>query len=223
MPDPVKSGYGTDYGSSTSKSPSDLGTKTGDLKSDIGSSANSVGDQLSQKARDAKNAASGLASQAGKSAASAAQDVKHSAESGASSLRDQAAGVADEARSTVAAMAEEARQRITEIVDQQKAAGADTVAGVARAAQAAAGDLQKTSPQVARLVRTAAEGVDRIAGDIRSSDLNEIFGTLSEFGRRQPVAFFGGAVLAGFILARFLKSDAPARTNIAPPRHPSRV
>lgn len=223
MPDPVKSGYGANQGSSAGKSPSDLGTRASELKSGVGSGVSSAPDQLSQKAKDAKNAASDLASQASKSAGAAANQVKQAAGSSAASLKDQAAGVATDARSTVSAMAEEARHRITEIVDQQKAVGADTVAGVARAAQSAAGDLERTSPQLARLVRTAAEGADRIAGDLRSSDLNQIVGNISRFGRRQPVAFFGGAVLVGFILARFLKSDAQPSQNSAPSRDPRRL
>jgi hypothetical protein len=33
-------------------------------------------------------------------------------------------------------------------------------------------------------------------------------GTMQDFARRQPVAFFGAAVLAGFAIARFAKSTA---------------
>ncbi len=131
--------------------------------------------------------------------------------SATATLKDQAAQAAQQAKHTVTAMADEARHRITEIIDQQKVAGADQVAGVAKAAQAAAGDLQQTSPQLAKLVRAAAESVDHVADDIRSSDLADLLGSLSDFGRRRPVAFFGGAVLAGFLLTRFLKSDAPSR------------
>ena len=106
-------------------------------------------------------------------------------------------------------MADQARNRLTEIVDQQKAMGADKISGVAKAAQNAASDLDASNPQMAKLVRTAAENVDRIADDLRSSDIGDVISTLATFGRQQPVAFFGGAVLAGFLLARFFKSDAP--------------
>ncbi len=58
-------------------------------------------------------------------------------------------------------------------------------------------------------MRSAAESVDRMADDVRSRDLGEVLATLADFGRRQPVAFFGGAVVAGFLVARFFKSDAP--------------
>ncbi len=126
-----------------------------------------------------------------------------------SMLRDQASQAASEAKGAAASIAEQARARLAEIVDQQKAAGADKIAGVAKAAQSAAGDLDETNPQMARLVRAAAENVDRIADDVRSRDIGDVLATLASFGRQQPVAFFGGAVVAGFLLARFFKSDAP--------------
>lgn len=127
-----------------------------------------------------------------------------------SSLREQAAHAADEARSTAGAIAQELRQRMIDAVDHQKAAGADSLSDVAGAAKAAADRLKQDRPQLARYVRSAADGVDRLAEDLRSRDLEDIASGLSDLGRRQPVAFFAGAVLAGFVLARFLKSDVPA-------------
>ena len=124
-------------------------------------------------------------------------------------FRRQASQAADEAKSAAASIAEQARTRLNDIVDQQKAAGADKISGVAKAVHSAAGDLDETSPQLGRLVRTAADSVERIAEDVRSRDIGEVFNSLADFGRRQPVAFFGGAVVAGFMLARFFKSDAP--------------
>lgn len=131
----------------------------------------------------------------------------------AAMLKDQASQAAQDAKSTVVALAGEARSRLGEIVDQQKTVGADHVAGVARAAFAAAGDLEQTSPHLARFVKSAAESVDHVAEDIRGSDISGVIATLTDFGRRQPVAFFGGAVVVGFLLARFLKSDAPTKST----------
>lgn len=151
------------------------------------------------------------------------QDLRRDAASGAKSsfghaghvdatagtVRGQAAQAADEVKGAGATLADQARLRLNDIVGQQKAAGADKIAGVAKAAHSAAEDLDKTNPQMARLVRIAAENVDRVAEDVRSRDIGQVFATLADFGRRQPVAFFGGAVLGGFLLSRFLKSDAP--------------
>ncbi len=149
-----------------------------------------------------------LGTAAREGASAVADAAKASLGSTVATLKEQASQAAGDAKGTVASIAGEARQRITEIVDQQKAVGADTISGVARAAQTAASDLEGKSPQMARFVRSAATGVERIASDIRSSDLNNVVAGLTDFGRRQPVAFFAGAVLAGFVLARFLKSDA---------------
>ncbi len=125
-------------------------------------------------------------------------------------LKTQASQAAETAKSSLNALASEARGKVTEIVDTQKQAGADQLAGFAKAAQSAAGDLENTSPAVAQLVRDAATSVDQFAGNLRSSDLREVLSSVSAFARQQPVAFFAGSVLAGFVLARFLKSDATA-------------
>jgi hypothetical protein len=39
--------------------------------------------------------------------------------------------------------------------------------------------------------------------------------TLNDFGRKEPLAIFGGAVLAGFAISRFLKSSADNRQSSA--------
>jgi hypothetical protein len=133
-----------------------------------------------------------------------------------SALKDQATEAAIEARRTVLSLADEARARFSDLVDRQKALGADKLAGLARAADAAAADLDKASPEVARIVRSAAAGAERIADDVRSRSLEDILRSVSDFGRRQPVAFFGSAVLAGFVLARFFKTDVPKRPVATP-------
>lgn len=174
---------------------------------------------MSQGAMPGTTSAAAAAGATAQGAADAAKKAASEARPAADALKDQAGQAAQDAKSTVSALAEEARTRLSEIVDQQKTAGADQVAGVARAAKSAAGDLRRTSPQLARLVESAAASVDHVAEDIRSHDISDVISTVSDFGRRQPVALFGGAVLAGFLLARFLKSDAPATGS--PSRSPN--
>ena len=188
MADPYHTDPTEGFGAHAARAKDDLNARFQDLRRDAASSARSAADSGSERYGQGK--------------AEAAGDT-------ASDLRDQAAQAADQAKGAAASIAEQARARLNEIVDQQKAAGADRIAGVAKAAHSAAGDLDKTNPHMARLVRSAAENVDRIAEDVRSRDIGDVFATVADFGRRQPVAFFGGAVLAGFVLARFFKSDAP--------------
>ncbi len=184
----------------SSAAPSELNARFQDLRRDAAQSADAASKSLSQGVDQAKDKLSGLAPD---------PDTKAKLDSTVSTFKDQASQAATQAKGAALSIADQARSRLTEIVDQQKAMGADKISGVAKAAQNAASDLDESNPQMAKLVRTAAENVDRIADDLRSSDLGDVVSTLAAFGRQQPVAFFGGAVLAGFLLARFFKSDAP--------------
>lgn len=179
--------HGT-FGADAARAKDDLNARFQDLRRDAAASARSAADSVSNRYRPAGGDGLGAA---------------------AAGLRDQAGQAADEAKGVASSIAEQARARLNDMLGQQKAAGADRIAGVAQAAHSAAGDLDKTNPQMARLVRTAAENVDKIAADVRSRDIGQVFSSLADFGRKQPVAFFGGAVLAGFVLSRFLKSDVP--------------
>ena len=196
MVDPFAKDPNPTQGPEASRAKDELNARFQDLRRDASASAKSAADSLSQHQAPASGGAGSKL------------------DSTMSTLRDEATQSGNEAKGAAASIAEQARSRLTEIVDQQKVAGADRIAGVAKAAQTAAGDLDRTNPQMARLVRAAAENVDRLADDVRSRDLGDILATLSQFGREQPVAFFGGAVVAGFILARFLKSDAPAAGGV---------
>ena len=194
MADPFDTGTSSSFGANAARAKDDLNARFQDLRRDAAASAKSAADSVSDRFDRA---------------ADHADDRMHRDDTSASRIRDQASQAAEDAKGAASSIAEQARARLNEIVDQQKAAGADKIAGVAKAAHSAASDLDETNPHMARLVRSAADGVERIADNVRSRDIGEVFSTLADFGRRQPVAFFGGAVLAGFILSRFFKSDAP--------------
>ena len=138
----------------------------------------------------------------------AATQAKEAALTSIGDLKTQASQAADDARGTLNTMASEAREKVADIVAQQKSTGAEHLSGIARAAQTAAGDLDEKNPAVANLVRDAASSVDRFATDLRDRDLRDVLASVTDFAKQQPVAFFAGSVLAGFVLARFLKSEA---------------
>ena len=131
--------------------------------------------------------------------------------------------VAESVAGSLTSLADEARGRLDQVADQQKSFGADQISGMSRAVKTAAGSLGGTSPQLARLVQGAAETLENVAGDIRSKSMTDIIDKLSAFGRRQPLAFFGAAAVAGFVLTRFLKSDAPASSVGRPPNAPGQA
>lgn len=135
-------------------------------------------------------------------------------------LKNQASQAASDARASLSGLAIEARDKVNAAVDNQKAAGADQLAGLAQAVQAAAGELEGKSPAMARVVRDAAASVDRFAGDLRSSDVRDVVASVTSFARQQPVAFFAGSVLIGFALARFFKSETTGSSASSGPISP---
>jgi hypothetical protein len=117
--------------------------------------------------------------------------------------------VADKARSDIAQAAETAKAEARRIASQQKEAGADRLGEVAGAVHGAARSLEAGMPQMATYVHAAAVRLEDAATTLRTRNVDDLMGEISRFARTQPALFFGGAMLAGFALTRFLKSTAP--------------
>jgi hypothetical protein len=72
----------------------------------------------------------------------------------------------------------------------------------------AAREFDADLPIAGTYIRKAAEQVDGVSEGIRKGNLNDLVRSAQSFARRQPTAFLGIAVLAGFGVVRFLKSSA---------------
>lgn len=94
------------------------------------------------------------------------------------------------------------------LAEKQKQAGADQIGGVARAVHGAAREIEQNMPQAAGFIHDAATRLEGAAASLRERSVDDLMRSLNDFARTQPAAFFGGAVLAGFALSRFLKSSA---------------
>jgi hypothetical protein len=120
----------------------------------------------------------------------------------ADEIKQQGGSVAESAKG----LASHAGEKLLSSVEEQKAAGADFVGGMAGAMRRAAnefGDL----PQAAQYIRYAADQIDSVSNALKRRDVNQLVSDVQEFARRQPTAFLGAAVLAGFAVARFLKTS----------------
>jgi hypothetical protein len=128
-------------------------------------------------------------------------------------LQKRAPGAADQARSIADDAKETARSMLGE---QQKAAasGIGDFAGALRKAARDMGDGQRAP--MSRMLEGAADGLERFSGTLREKDLNGLMREVEGFARRQPVAFFGAAVAAGFLAMRFLKSSNQRDDNSLP-------
>jgi hypothetical protein len=117
--------------------------------------------------------------------------------------------ISGKARSDIAGAAEAAKAEAHRIASQQKNAGADRLGEVAGAVHGAARSLETGMPQMASYVHDAAARLEGAAETLRQRNVDDLMGEITRFARSQPVLFFGGAMLAGFALTRFLKSSTP--------------
>ena len=115
----------------------------------------------------------------------------------------------DEGRGAEQSLKESATQfkeSAAQLAEQQKKTGVRQLSGIAGAVHAAADQLEQQLPGAANYILDAAERIDHAASDLRNRNLSDIADGVRRLGQERPLALFGGAVLAGFVLTRFLKS-----------------
>ena len=153
-------------------------------KKNTGSSQNlkdqvaDAGAELKQRAGDALKASTDVAQDKLKEAANAAKDV--------------ASGAAD---------------RLQDQVHEQQRSGADFVERFAGNIRDAARAFESDAPFAARGINSAAEYVEDAAEKIRNGSFRDLVDGATDFAKRQPAAFLGISVLAGFAAIRFLKAS----------------
>jgi hypothetical protein len=101
----------------------------------------------------------------------------------------------------------QAADKIKEQVGKQQHAGADYAHRFADNLRNAAHAFDAETPIAARAIESAASYVDDMAEKVREGSLNELMDNMTSFARRQPAAFLGLSVLAGFAAVRFLKAS----------------
>jgi hypothetical protein len=134
-------------------------------------------------------------------------------------LRDEAARLKDEAARQGAAaydslkegarsLSAEARDRASRYADSQKEAVSGSLENFARAIRRASEELSDRDQTMAsQLVRQAAGGLENMSRSIGGASLEDMIDSVRRFGRQHPVAFIGGAVLAGLALGRFARAS----------------
>ena len=137
-----------------------------------------AGAEVKQRADDALRATSDVARDKFKEAADAAKDV-------ASETVDQLEGKARE----------------------QQRSGADFIERFAGNVREAARAFESEAPFAARGINSAAEYVEDAADKIRNESFRDLVDGATDFAKRQPAAFLGISVLAGFAAFRFLKAS----------------
>jgi hypothetical protein len=152
----------------------------------------------------AASAAKSLADQA----LAASRDLKEKATDMAGSSTEAIKGRASDAMDAAKDMASQATDKFKQTVDDQKNAGADYVGNLADTMRRAAREFDHDLPIAGAYIRKAASQIEGVSDQIKTGNFSDLVSGAQAFARRQPTAFLGLAVLAGFGAVRFLKSSA---------------
>jgi hypothetical protein len=145
----------------------------------------------------------------------------------ASDVKDKLAATADKAKETASAAMEAAGEAGRTMKAEVKAHAADTMNTVRNAAgekaEAARDTLVNAGERLAetleneasategmpsRMLSGLASGVTTVTDSLRGRTLGDILADAQDYARRHPGTFAVGAAVAGFALARFLRSSS---------------
>jgi len=124
-------------------------------------------------------------------------------------MKESTARMADSARQYAGDMASRAKEKGRSMFENQKESALGQVSSVAGAIRTTAHNLEgEGQGQTAHYVQMIADQLESIGGRLREKDLDSLVRDAEGLARRSPGTFLVGSVVAGFLLARFLKSSS---------------
>lgn len=144
----------------------------------------------------------------------ATSDVAKAAEEVTEQVKKSADEVMTAAKETVQDLAEPLKDKALDLAKEQKDAGADHLRMLARAMNSASQAVQSDVPQLANYIKNLSGKLEQVSTDIRDQELDQLGQSASDFAKRNPALVFGGAMLAGLALTRFLKSSSQPSTSM---------
>ncbi|WP_372424604.1 hypothetical protein [Salinarimonas chemoclinalis] len=120
---------------------------------------------------------------------------------------DAARDTAEEAREAGYAFVSGARDRATDYLERRKESAVQSIDDVAHTLRESS-ETFDDRPNLRLFVDSAADGLENLAEEIRDRSFIEVYADVEQLARRRPALFATAAGVAGFMLARFLKSSA---------------
>ena len=99
------------------------------------------------------------------------------------------------------------RDQIQDQAREKQRSGADFIERFAGNIREAGRAFENDVPFAARGINSAAEYVEDAAEKIRNGSFRDLVDNATDFAKRQPAAFLGVSVLAGFAAVRFLRAS----------------
>lgn len=122
---------------------------------------------------------------------------------------DELKDLAHQAKEQTTRAARQAKSQVGQLVMRQKDEAAERLKTLAEALREAGHKLAEREPDgFGRFADRAAGQVERLSDYVRRRDLETFVRDVEGLARRNPDLFLGGALVAGVLLARFLKASA---------------
>jgi hypothetical protein len=140
-----------------------------------------------------------------------AQGAKDQAKDLAQGAKEQVKSLASDAKDQAKDVANQARDHVQQLVGQQKDQAADRLGSLAEALREAGRKLNEgqQAGDFGQYADRAAGQVERLSKYLKENDLSGFVRDTENFARRRPEVFLGGTLIAGLMLARFLKASTP--------------
>lgn len=171
-----------------------MAERMGNIESDARAAVSKASDALSEKAADAIDRIGDRAKTGG--AAGAVDEAKNAA-------TDIKAAALDQGKQ----LYETAKVQATGFADQRKNDAAQSVTDLASSLRET-GKTFGDRPNIQAFVGSAADGLEQLADGLRERSFAEIYADVEDYARRSPATVGAVAVVAGFLLARFIKSSS---------------
>jgi hypothetical protein len=124
-------------------------------------------------------------------------------------LKQSGSALASDAKQYAGDLANRAKEKGRTLFEQQKETAVGQVGSVANAIRSTASNLQgEGQDTTARYVNMLADQLENLGGKLREKNLDNLVTDFQGYARRSPGTFLVGSVVAGFFLARFLKSSS---------------
>lgn len=166
----------------------------------VADKAGEIGDKLGSQAADAAGRI-GAKVKDGAGFAAIGDELKNSAD-----------GIKTAAVEQGRQIYESAKEQATGFVDQRKNEAAQSVADLASSLR----DTGKSfgeRPNIQAFVGTAADSLEQLATGLKDRSFADIYADVEDYARRSPATVGAVAVVAGFLLARFIKSSAEGMSD----------
>jgi|GEM_PF-3242165 hypothetical protein len=139
-----------------------------------------------------------------------------SGSSNGSSENGQNSGLKEQAKQATTKVLSRAGETLKSTLDSQKGKAAEGLTSITEALHQTGESLRSSGQdRVGEYAETFASQVDRFTNYLRDTDLEQIRYEVTDYARKNPTMFLGGAFLLGVAISRFLKSSESNRSRSA--------